>query len=229
MQTDQISSWLGSLDRDWSRGLSLLVAVSTNKHLIRMLTKRGSTPKTLRLLSYELSRIVNVKSPAGISVAKQSNKPGNPGKPVTSVPKLQKKRFVQQFPGNQVADPYLNSLIKQEKEAFKEFAYLRDIIIYQTISVRLDQAARIVQLEKIKDDLWKQIDYYNTYHMPFPVASRQELTESNKDILNLRSYVSRYKRYAADETRDAESRAKYQRMHDEYLIQLNALEAKIRT
>lgn len=229
MENEQISAWLASADHDWSRGLSLLVAVSTKKQLIRILTKRGSTPKTLRLLTYELSRIVNAKSPASNSLTKQSSKPLKPGKSVKSAPKLQKKRFVQQFPGEQVADPYLSNLIRQEKEAFKEFAYLRDVIIYQTISVRLDQAARIVQLEKIKDDLWKQIDYYNTYHMPFPVDSRQELTESNKDILNLRSYVSRYKGYAADETRDAESRAKYQRMHDEYLIQLNALEAKIRT
>jgi len=229
MDKDLISTWLSSPDHDWSRGLSLLVENSTNNHLVRLLTKRGSTPKTLRLLSYELSKIVNVKSPARISTAKQSKKPVNPGKAVKSAPKLQKKRFVQRFPGEHIADPYLKTLVEKEKEIFREYAYLRDIIIYQTISVRLDQAARIVQLDKIKTDLWKQIDYYNTYHMPFPDASRQELAESNKDILNLRSYVSRYKGYAADETRDAESRAKYQRMHDEYLLQLNALEAKIRT
>jgi len=229
MQDEQITEWLQSNDPDWSRGLSLFVSASPNLHLIRLLTKRGRTPKTMRLLTYELSRIAKVKPSARIKVTRQAI---NPEKRIRKInPHLNSRKKIHSLNalGEQVIDPYLISLIAKEKEAFKEYAYLRDIILYQTISVRCDQAARIVQLSKITKDLWHRIDYYKTYHLPFPVAGQEDLVETNKKIGNLKTYVSRYKGYAADQTKSAGSRAKYQRMHDEYQLELQSLEAKIRT
>jgi hypothetical protein len=229
MLDEQITEWLQSDNPDWSRGLSLFVSASQNRHLVRLLTKRGRTPKTMRLLTYELSRITKVKPSVHIEVTRQASNPAKRIRSVNPPLKIHNKKLAKDALGEQVGDPYLISLITREKEAFKEYAYIRDIILYQTISVRCDQAARIVQLRKITKDLWHQIDYYKIYHVPFPVASQEDLVDTNKKIGNLKTYVSRYKGYAADVTRNAEYRAKYQRMHDEYLLELQSLEAKIRT
>jgi len=229
MPKEEITEWLGSPDPDWSRGLSLLVSCSPNRHLIRLLTKRGRTPKTVRLLTYELSRLANVKPSAQVGVTKPAVNPSNRIRPVKAHRKIRHSQVDLNATGEQAGDPYLISLITKKNQAYKEYAYLRDVILYQTISVRHKQAARIIQLKTIIDDFWDQIEYYKKYHAPFPVDSRLGLLDMDKNILNLRTYVSRYKRYAADPARNAGSREKYQRMHDEYLLQLNILEAKIRT
>jgi len=220
----QISDWLLSPNQDYEAGIALLSASSTKRHLVRVLTLKGKTPRTMFQLRHELSRIFKTGKP---TAAGKPRKPVNPTRKTPNPPRKTQK-FIQ-VPGEHTGDPYLDDLISQKNKYHQAAIALKHQAIYLAQPHRGKAACDVMKLITKRDLLWRQIDYYQKFRIKPPdVLSSTDpaLLDLKKRRDNLRSSVSKLKKKISDVSK-AKSKDRYEADLAAKTLEINELDKLI--
>lgn len=198
MNTEQkIIAWLESQPKDFQEGLSLLAQYKSRKNLVRILTVRGKSPRSLRTLQYELSKLTKGLT---LPVSSQKQKPQKPAgiiqRPVKKNPHLTERI------GNPDNDPVLHQLYIERNNCIKRSSSLKPTLEYLNKQERLQSSFRILAIEKEKAELNRKIEFYEKFGQLPPEVKHTSVDESNPlqvktRIDNLRSRISRDKKALA--------------------------------
>jgi hypothetical protein len=220
----QISDWLLSPNQDYEAGIALLSACSAKRHLIRVLTLKGKTPRTMFQLRHELSRNFKTCKP---TVASKPGKPQNPP-PKTQNPPRKTPKFLQ-VPGEPTGDAYLDDLISRKNKFHQAAIALKHQALFLAQPHRGQAASDVMKLIAKRDLLWRQIDYYQKFKIKPPdVLSSTDpaLLDLKKRRDNLRSSVSKLKKKIADVTK-AKSKGRYEADLAAKILEINELDKLI--
>ncbi|MCK9399636.1 MAG: hypothetical protein M0Q51_06530 [Bacteroidales bacterium] len=231
MKTEDITTWLDSVNQDWNEGLALFIAFGNNKHMSRVLVSKGKNARTTRLLKYELTRILRASPPFPSKTQRQigsksitTSHPVNPFKISLKTSSKIPKPTV----GEQNSDPVLAQLEAKKKAMFVEAASLFYQLPYQSKPMCEISCLRILKMWKDNRSIWKQIDYYKKYKFLPPAQDISTQLKLSQRLHTLRSYISKHTRQIASAKTEA-TRFKYQTKLNEYIAERNDIEFKLST
>ena len=217
---NEILFWMKA-DQDYLAGLALFERYTHNTKIGRMLRIGGATVKNRLTLSYELSKIA--KHLAAFENTSALVKP-----PV----KLNTPNEEQQLPPEVTTIARLRS---EQKMCYKMLDNLHAVLPYREIQERKEIAFRILDIDDQLKEITERIAHYENHGVipPAPVndvpKKVSEMSEAELIIRqnNVRTYIARYKRLAADSKklktmpRNQELLDKFQQELDEITERLN--------
>ncbi|HNS47886.1 MAG TPA: hypothetical protein PKH94_11655 [Bacteroidales bacterium] len=219
LNTENITAWLDSQEKDFEQGLALLAAFSPTTNLVRVLKARGSSVKSLKTLSYELGKIERSKpqerTVRTVSLKQTENSTRKP---------------VRENLEKQPDDPVLNDLVQKKNKIFKDYVAIFHQLEYMKKPQRMLAALHSLRMWDEIRDLWKQIDYYNLYRQIMPVKRNEKTANDQvsmvRRMMTIRTYLTRYEKKLATITTE-KARDKWQRKLDEFNLEKQDLERKL--
>jgi len=219
LNTENITAWLDSQEKDFEQGLALLAAFSPTTNLVRVLKARGSSVKSLKTLSYELGKIERSKpqerTVRTVSLKQTENSTRKP---------------VRENLEKQPDDPVLNDLVQKKNKIFKDYVAIFHQLEYMKKPQRMLAALHSLRMWDEIRDLWKQIDYYNLYRQIMPVKRNEKTANDQvsmvRRMMTIRTYLTRYEKKLATITTE-KARDKWQRKLDEFNLEKQELERKL--
>jgi hypothetical protein len=217
----EIITWLHS-DRDFKTGLQLYLMHGRSNSLKKVLQARGPSKKSIATLVYELGRIAKTKPET------------KPIKLAAIAPKKKKNSSiaVEKVPARYPDD--VNQLVQKRIRLFSVAQALHFTLEKVDPDKRRRDAMEILSIWDQIQALHLRIDYWERYKVlpPDPIEKKKKaISDLDRAQLlerqmNLRTYVSRYKRLAQS-ARTAETRFKHQHLLDEYKIELDDITKKL--
>lgn len=217
--TEHITAWLDSPEKDFEQGLTLLASFSPRNNQVRVLKARGSSVKSLKTLSYELGKIERSKSQ------------GSTGRPV-SLKKIENpaRKPAGENLEKQSDDSVLNDLVGRKNKIFKDYVAIFHQLEFMKKPQRMLAALHSLKMWDEIRDLWKQIDYYKLYRQVMPVKNNNKKAGDQvsmvRRMMTIRTYITRYEKKLASVTTE-KARDKWQRKLDEFNLEKQDLERKL--
>jgi len=186
----EIFTWLNS-EQDYPSGLLLYDRFCKNPNLGRILRVGGATGKNRLTLAYELGKIV--RHLVSLHVIK-----------VTQSQKYQENH--EEKKPVQIPAILIEDVRKEQKMIYKMLDNLHAILPLRDLQERREIAFQILDLDDRLKEITERIAHYEKHGilLPAPEAeTRQKASElSDADLIrrqiNVRTYITRYKRLVAD-------------------------------
>ena len=234
----EIHVWLNS-EQDYSHGLSLYNKHGRSRSLSRKLTIGGVSQRNRQTLAYELGKLVKITAIAPTVATMPNTETAQDKSTVQEITTAQNTAIAPNTPtapsamvsqAQQLAD-----LGKEQKMIYKMLDNLHSILPYQQVDKRKEIAFQILSLDDRLKEITVSLDHYQKHGILPLVAEKEdvrnvsELSEAEliKRLANVRTYIARYKRLAADSinlkdiSRNRDLEQKYQLEQDDIIKRLN--------
>ena len=187
----EIIVWLNS-DQDYTSGLLLHEKYARNPNLGRILRVGGATGKNRLTLSYELGKIAK-------HLAVSHNTPAPRKPPVKQVIPKEEHSKDSKITG-------IETLRSEQKMCYKMLDNLHAILPYRAIQERKNIAFQILELDDRLKEITERIVHFEK-HGVIPSEPVKDSPKTVSDLndaeliqrqMNVRTYITRYKRLVAD-------------------------------
>lgn len=185
---EEINEWLQDKNKSYEIGLKLYSGSPGVKNRILSTLSRGSSPKNLSTLIYELRQLKNSRKLKVEPAPKKTEAKKVIIPPVSEQLKAERTDLIQRSVQSQIKKIRLGDLPKELRPRFRRLSDLW----YQMCELKFDfndlppkkekEALQIIlqieALDQEKSMIWKEIDHWNKYKTLLPV-------ETNEDFSNL--------------------------------------------
>jgi hypothetical protein len=215
----EIIVWLNS-GQDYTSGLLLHEKYARNPNLGRILRVGGATGKNRLTLSYELGKIAK-------HLVISQNTP-TPKKPLVMqvIPKEEHLKH------SKVTG--IETLRSEQKMIYKMLDNLHAILPYREIQERRDIAFQILELDDRLMEITERIAHYEKHGVipPAPVTDEPRKVSDLNDAeliqrqMNVRTYITRYKRLVAD-SKSLKTMSRNQELLEKFQLELDDINKRL--